>query len=614
MSGISFMLKAMHMKYLFLLGCSLAVVAPAWAADGDEEITVLATGLSQPVDSTGQAISVVDAEELASIQGPDITRVLERLPGVTLTRNGGLGSFTGVRIRGADAEQTLVLIDGARVADTSSPGSGFDFGTLLSGNVEKVELLRGSNSVIWGSDAIGGVVAVTTKDSEGVEASAEYGAYDSFTGAASGGVKTGGLTLSVNGGYARSDGFSALAADAEADGFEQWQAGGRAALEIGSGLSAFVDARYAQSEAGIDFSFANDYVQTTKQASGRAGVRYASEVLDLTAAYSLADTNRAYDSSSFGYAYDSRNQQAELRGKWKVAGPVAVLFGAGHVWDRYEGTFDSRQTARQANGYLLADYSTDSVNLAAGVRLDHHSRFGDAWTMGANGSVGIGGGWRLRASYGEGFKAPTLYQLFGFAGNLGLEPERSQSYEAGIEKGDRSSPLHFAATVFRRDSRNLIVYDANANGGWGGYLNESQTRASGFELEADVRPVETLQLRAAYSYVKATNRTTGRDLYRRPRHALSLSGDWTTPLGGLVIGADTRLVGPSMDDPFGDTNPANDVRLKGHVVLTLRASLPVTERLELFGRVENVGDADYQAVAGYNTPGRSAYAGLRARF
>lgn len=614
MNGISFMLKAMLMKYLFLLSCSLAVVAPAWAAEGDEEITVLATGLSQPVDSTGQAISVVDAEELASIQGPDITRVLERLPGVTLTRNGGLGSFTGVRIRGADAEQTLVLIDGARVADTSSPGSGFDFGTLLSGNVEKLELLRGSNSVIWGSDAIGGVIAVTTKATEGVEASAEYGAYDSFTGSASGGMKTGALSLSVSGGYARSDGFSALAADAEADGFEQWQAGGRAALDIGSGLSAFVDARYARSEAGIDFSFANDYVQTTKQASGRAGLRYASEVLDLTAAYSLADTNRAYDSSSFGYAYDSRNQQAELRGKWKLAGPVAVLFGAGHVWDRYEGTFDTRQTARQANGYLLADFTSGSANFAAGARLDHHSRFGDAWTMGANGSVGIGGGWRLRASYGEGFKAPTLYQLFGFAGNLTLEPERSQSYEAGIEKGDRSSPLHFAATVFRRDSRNLIVYDANANGGWGGYLNESSTRASGFELEADVRPVETLQLRAAYSYVKATNRTTGRDLYRRPRHALSLSGDWTTPLGGLVVGADTRLVGPSMDDLFGDTDPSNDVRLKGHVVLTLRASLPVTEQVELFGRVENVGDADYQAVAGYNTPGRSAYAGVRARF
>ncbi|MFM5932051.1 MAG: TonB-dependent receptor plug domain-containing protein [Novosphingobium sp.] len=612
------------MKYLFLLGCSFAVAAPAWANEdvvysvanriGDEEITVLASGLRQPVDSTGQAISVVAADELASIQGPDITRVLERLPGVTLTRNGGLGAFTGVRVRGASSEQTLVLVDGARVADVSSPGSGFDFGTLLSGNIAKVELLRGSNSVIWGSDAIGGVVAVTTKATEGLDASAEYGAYDSFTGAASGGIKAGALTLSVNGGYARSDGFSALAADAEADGFEQWQVGGRAAVDLGGGLNAFVDARYARSDTDIDFSFANDYVQTMKQASGRAGVTYASDAIDLAASYSLADTNRAYASPFFGYAYDGRNQTAELRGRWKAAGAFSVLFGAGHTWDRYEGTFDTRQTSRQASGHLLADYSTDTVTFAAGARLDHHSRFGDAWSMGANGSVKIGGEWRVRASYGEGFKAPTLYQLFGFAGNLALEPERSRSYEAGIEKGDRASRLHFAATVFRRDSRNLIDYDANANCGWGGYLNVSGARASGFELEADVRPVETLQLRAAYSYVKSVNRTTGRDLYRRPRHALSLSGDWTTPLHGLVIGADTRFVGPSMDDQFGDSDPTNDVRLQGHVVLTLRASLPVTEQFDLFGRIENVGNADYQTVAGYNTPGRSAYIGARARF
>ncbi|MFM5907767.1 MAG: TonB-dependent receptor plug domain-containing protein [Novosphingobium sp.] len=612
------------MKYLFLLGCSFVLAAPAWADEkdvysvanrlSDEEITVLATGLSQPVDSTGQAISVVPADELASIQGPDITRVLERLPGVTLTRNGGLGAFTGVRVRGAGSEQTMVLVDGARVADVSSPGSGFDFGTLLSGNIAKVELLRGSNSVVWGSDAIGGVLAITTKSTEGVEASAEYGAYDTFSGSASAGIKSGALTVSVNGGYARSDGFSALSADAEADGFEQWQAGGRAAVDLGGGLGAFVDARYARSEAGIDFSFANNYVQTMKQASGRGGLTYGSDALDLAASFSLADTNRAYASPSFGYAYDGRNQTAELRGKWKAAGAFSVLFGAGHTWDRYEGTFDARQTARQASGHLLADFSNENANLSAGLRLDHHSRFGDAWSVGANGSVKIGGGWRLRASYGEGFKAPTLYQLFGFAGNLGLEPERSRSYEAGIEKGDRSAPLHFAATVFRRDSRNLIDYDANANGGWGGYLNVSGARASGFELEADVRPVQTLQLRAAYSYVKSVNRVSGRDLYRRPRHALSLSGDWTTPLHGLVIGADTRLVGPSMDDLFGDSDPANDVRLNGHVVLTLRASLPVTEQFDLFGRIENAGNADYQTVAGYNTPGRSAYIGARARF
>lgn len=602
------------MKTQLVIAASLLAAAPARAeeaaaaADADTGITVLGTGLAQPVDQTGQAIAVIGAEEIASVQGPDITRVLQRLPGVTLTRNGGLGAFTGLRVRGADAEQTLVLIDGARVADVSSPGSGFDFGTLLPGNVEKVELLRGSNSIVWGSDAIGGVVAVTTRELDGVQASAEYGAYDTFTGTLAAGLRTGGLSLTANGGYARNDGFSQLAADAEPDGFEQWQGGVRARLELAPGLSAFADTRYVHSEVGLDFTFDNSYVQTTRQVSGRTGLAYAGEALDLTAAFSLADTRRAYDSASFGYLYNGQNQKAELNGRWRFVPGVALVFGAAHQFDRYDGTFDTRQSARQDSAHALLDYAAGPLSLSAGLRLDHHDRFGDAWTTGANGSLRLGGQWRLRASWGEGFKAPTLYQLYSFAGNAALQPERSRSYDAGIEHGTRADRLHFAATVFRRDSRNLIDYDPAANGGWGGYANISRTRATGFELEADVRPVENLQFHAAYSWTESRNRVTGRDLARRPRHALSLAGDWATPLAGLTLGADLRLVGDSFDDA------ASTVRLDGYAVADLRASFPLTPGIEVYGRVENVGDARYQTVAGYNTPGRSAYAGVRARF
>lgn len=622
MSDFRSCVEVFALKYLFFIGTSLFFAVPALAqdkgeaaADGqavDTEITVLGSGISEPVDQSGQSIAIVGIKEIEAIQGPDVARVLQRLPGVTITRNGGLGGFTGVRIRGADSEQTLVLVDGARVADVSSPGSGFDFGTLLSGNVEKVELLRGSNSVIWGSDAIGGVIAVTTRDLQGVAASAEYGTYNTFTGTVAGGIKAGGFALSINGGYARSDGFSQLASDAEKDGFKQWQAGGRASYDFGSGISAFVDARFARSTVGLDFSFANNYVQATKQVSGRSGLRYQSSALDLVAAYSLADTHRGYDSPSFGYEYNGRDQLAELNGRWKFAKSVALLFGASQEWDRYDGTFDARKSAKLSSGHTLFEYGSGGLNLAAGVRLNHHSRFGDAWTIGGNGSLEIGDGWRLRASYGEGFKAPTLYQLYSFSGNLALRPERSQSYEAGIEKGDRNGSSHFAATLFQRDSLDLIDYDPAANGGFGGYNNVSRARAKGFELEGDVRPIESLTLRAAYSYAESVNRVTGKKLARRPLHALTLSADWTLadkgPLAGLAIGGDVRLVGGSFD------NVANTVRLASYVIGTLRASVPLGEHFELFGRVENVGDVKYQTVAGYNTPGRSAYAGVRAKF
>ena len=600
------------MKTLEFLAAAAALIAPAAAANAEESpdttITVIATGLSQPLDRTGQSIAVIGADEIASVQGPDITRVLQRLPGVTITRNGGLGAFTGVRVRGADSEQTLVLVDGARVADVSSPGSGFDFGTLLSGNVEKVELLRGSNGVVWGSDAIGGVVAVTTRQIEGVQASAEYGAYHTFTSSAAAGFKTGGLALTLNGGYARSDGFSQLAADPEADGLTQWQGGARASLELAPGLTAFADARYARSMVGLDFTFANDYVQTTRQISGRTGLAYTGPALDLTAAWSIADLSRAYDSPGFGYGYNGQDQTFDLKGRWRFAGNLALVFGAAHQQDSYDGTFDAPQKANQTSAHALVDYTAGPLSLAAGLRLDHHDRFGDAWTTGANASLALGRGWRLRASWGEGFKAPTLYQLYSSSGNAALNPERSRSYDAGIELGSRASALHFAATAFRRDARNLIDYDAAANSGFGGYFNRSAARATGFELEAGARPAQTLELRAVYSYVESINRAGHRDLARRPRHALTTSADWTTPLAGLALGADLRLVGDSFDDT------ANSVRLDGYALADLRASIPVGHKLEITARIENVTDQKYQTVAGYNTPGRAGYVGARLQF
>jgi vitamin B12 transporter len=604
------MLGGFMRKILFYF-CFLSVSASTAAQASDDAITVTATGFDQPVDQSGQAISVVDQGELQSLQGPDLTRALQRLPGISISRNGGLGAFTAVRVRGAESEQTLVLVDGVPMADVSSPSGGFDFGTLMAGNVEKIELLRGSNSVVWGSDAIGGVIAVTTRQLQGVEASAEYGAYQTFSGAAAAGFQTGGLGLTLDGGYVDSQGFSQLASDSENDGFRQWQAGGRATYDFGSGLSAFVDARYADSKVGLDYSFADDYVQTTSQISTRAGLKYAGQALQLTGYYALSDTRRDYDSPTFGgYFYTGIDQRVALDGRWTVLPQVALLFGGGHEWSRFDGTFNAREADDQSNGHALLDVTLGGLDVAGGVRLDHHSRFGDAWTLGGNASLALGHGWRLRASYGEGFKAPTLYQLFDpYSGNAALRPERSRSFDAGIEHGTRNGALHFAATVFRRDSRDLIDYDYSANGGFGGYLNVGRTRATGVELEGDARPTASLALRAAYTYVKSVDRDTGETLLRRPRNVLSLSADWTTPLHDLALGGDIYLASGSRDL---DASLA-PVVLDGYALATVRASLPIGPHLELFGRIENLSDARYQVVSGYNTPGRAGYIGVRAR-
>lgn len=614
------------MKYLFLLGCSFIATAPAQAQaqvhDGDgvyyvpqtpeTGITVVASGQRAKVDETGQSVSVAGAVEIASVQGPDLTRILTRLPGVSYSRNGGLGAQTGLNVRGGNADQLLVLVDGVRIADYASPGGGYDLGNLLSGNLAKLELLRGSNSVVWGSQAIGGVLAVTIEEVNGARASAEYGAYDTVTASASAGIARDSHAVSLSGGYARTDGFSAQSGGTEADGYRQWNLSGKARLGLVEGLSLRAVGRFADSHLGIDLTGPNspDF-QDTREASGRVGLDYDSDGFDFSGGFAYANVRRDYDTGWGPSSFTGRSWRADLKGRAELASELRLDFGADSDWTRSTSSFDPAAEARLSSGYALLTWRREGLGeqsfaLSGGIRVDDHSRFGTHLTFGANGSFALGNDWRLRAAIGEGFKAPTLYQLYGsFVGNIALEPETSRSYEAGIEKGDRNGTLHLALTAFRRDSRNLIDLDSSFT-----YANIAKARAQGFELELGTRITGNFRAQVAYTYLETRDLTNARDLARRPRHALSLSADWTTPMVGLVLGADLRMQGDSVEYDFlGTPTP-----LDGFALVTLRASMPLGEHFEFYGRVENVGNVRYQTAAGFNTPGRSAYAGVRARF
>ncbi|WP_338467990.1 TonB-dependent receptor [Novosphingobium sp. ZN18A2] len=607
--------------------------ASAWAQTGDDAITVLGTGSAMPLDLTGQPVTVIDRQEIDSIQGGDLTRVLERAPGVTFARNGGPGAQTALFVRGAASQQLLVLLDGVRMTDPSAPSGGTDLGNFDAMSIGKVELLRGSNSVIWGSDALGGVLALTSREANGLQASAEGGSYGTFDGQASAGIARDAYAVNLTGGYSTTDGVSAAATGTEPDGFDQWRIGGNARIDIATGLSFVATGRYAQGKLQIDgfppptYTFADtpEY-QKTKQASGRAGLRYRSKALDLDAGFAMYDTRRAYFDPSqpapytFEYGYAGRSERIDLTGRWRLPHSLALDFGADSEWSRYSGTYDARQSANLTSGHAMIGYYGSRATLAAGLRVDDHSRFGSEVTFGANGTFVVTDGLRLRASYGQGFKAPTLYQLYSNYGNAALRPERSDSYDAGLEWSAHDGTARVSLSAFRRDTRGLIDYVSCwgvtsgicTNRPYGTYDNVGRARAQGIEADVELRPSDRLTVRAAYTYVEATDRTPGaftqgNDLSRRPRNALTLSADWTTPLEGLKLGGDVRMVSDSFDDA------ANTVRLDGYALATLRASVPVGEHLELFGRIENLFDVNYQAVAGYGTYGRAAFAGVRVR-
>jgi vitamin B12 transporter len=597
-------------------------------AIADRAVTILVDGVRQPVGGSGEAVSVFDRDDLDRTQGADLARALERAPGVSFNRNGAVGAFTGIHVRGAESEQLLVLIDGVRASDPAAPGGGFDLGTLLMGNLAKVELQRSSNSTIWGSDAIGGVLAVTTGQASGLSGALEAGSYGTAYGTLGAEVTAGPLELALEGSHFASDGFSAAASGTEPDGFRQTELAGRATIDLPGGWSAFARARYAKGRTEIDGFPAPAYTladtaefQDTRQLSGVAGVHYASDALEITADYSAAQTRRANFDPAFGaapgYTTDGLSQRAEVRGRWSFARSLALDFGGEREWTRFASLFDPRRETAITGGYAQFDYDRGPLHLAAGVRRDEHRDFGGQWSFGADGALDLSEHWRITASYGEGFKAPTLFQLASDFGNAALRPETSRSYDAGIAFSDHG--LRAKLTVFRRDTRDLIGFVSCfgtstgicLNRPSGTYDNIGRARAQGIELEARAAVGRDVALSGAYAYLVAEDRTPGspargNDLARRPNHLLTASADWTP--GPFRLGADLRVVSRSFDDA------PNAVRLGAYTVATLRAEWDMSDAVTLYGRVENLGDDRYQTAAGYGAAGRSAYLGARARF
>lgn len=610
------------------LGLALVVLAnPVLAQDDAATITVLAIGSALPIVASGQPVSVLDAQDLAQVQGADLTRALERVPGLGWTRNGGPGGYTAVYLRGAGAEQVLVLYDGVRVEDVSAPSGGVDFSLYGPGEVERIEVLRGASSVPWGSAAIGGVIALTSRALHGAEAQLEVGSKGTRTADVAIGLSGDGGHITLTGGRARTAGVSAAAAGVERDGMRRWRAGARGRLALAPGLALVGSARTAGLRSAIDGFAPPNYqfgdtaeVQRTRQQAGYGGLDYARGSLALASGLALAHNRRTYADPALGpglqSAFAGRSLRWNLVGSLRLPHSLHLGFGADSEWTRYASTFDPRAAARLASSHALLGWSGEAGSLALGIRRDEHDRFGGAWSTGASGTVRLVEGLRLTGAWGEEFKAPTLFQLLSDYGNTALQSETGRSTDLGLAYGGGN--VRASATLYQRRSRNLIAFVSCTSLGrcadrpFGLYANVAAARAQGVELEVRMQPLVGLSLQAAYSFGEARNRTAGsqfgNSLPRRPRHLATLGADWSPGTGWPSLGADLRWVSASFDDA------ANLQRLGGHVLLAVRSSMALGKGVELFGRIENLGRARYETAAGYGTWGRAAFVGARARY
>jgi vitamin B12 transporter len=630
----------------FIIMAGLLPVAPAFAQDApaaaddrqSDDIIVVATGVEQAADTSGQAVTVIDRATIEQRQTVAVADLLATTPGVTMSRNGGIGTVTGISIRGAETTQTLTIIDGVRVNDPSSPGGAFDFGTLLAGSVDRIEVLRGPNSVPWGSEAIGGVVNITTaQPTEGLQGrgNIEYGSFNTVVANAgisgSSGIFSGALT----GGYMRSDGISAAANGTEPDGFRQYGATGKLGVEFAPGFGLDLRGYYAQSRTDLDGFPPPDYVladdpeySTSQEIYGYAGLH--ANLLDdrfkNRVAFTLTDINRdnfdPTDGTAPTFIGRGRSYRYEYQGDFKVIDQIRLVAGAEHEDSTYyDGTTFASNGTTSFYGEAIVN-PIRQLTLTGGIRHDDNDMFGGHTTLGADAALALDTGTTLRASYGEGFMAPTLYQLFGDYGTRSLQPATSRNYDLGVEQSFLDRRATVGVTYFHRDTKNQIdfiecptgVSDPNSicfNRPYGTYANIDVTRAQGVEFELTLRPIDALTVTGNFSYIDARNLSPGvdygNDLALRPQTTTSVSVDYRLPFG-LSLGATVRQVGASYDDV------ANLIRIQGYVVTDIRAEMPVAKNFSVYCRIENLFNEQYQTITGYGTYGRAAYGGVRVKF
>lgn len=590
--------------------------------DSEQEqavIVVTGTGAAQRVEESGLAITLFDSDAITRMQPATVAELIARAPGVTISHTGPIGGFAAVRVRGAEGEQTLALIDGVRINDPASPGGGFDFGNLLIGNIEQVEILRGPNSVPWGSQAIGGVVnIVTRRPSDRIAANlrAEYGGHDRKTLVGNVGDSIGAISFSLGGGWFRDDGISAAASGSERDGYRQYAANGRVEIDLSNAMRLDLRGYHADSRAELDgfpapFYSLTDTAEfsTTGQSAGYVGLHAATGRLANRFSLTLNDINRANFASPSAPAADfiarGRSERIEYQGDWRPGSAIRAIFGAEHERSRFtDGFLRAKTKYSGAYAQAVADIGT-ALTLTAGARIDDHEDYGSNTTLSANAVLRPARGTLIRAAYGEGFKAPTLFQLFSFFGDSGLQPEQAKSYELGIEQSAIGDRLRFGATAYMRRTRNMIDFDLLLYR----YGNILSSKAGGAEAFIEMRPDDRLTIGANYSYTDSKGRQDDGGAYTRririPAHSLNLIADWT-PIDRLKLGADLRLASDSLDG-FGGS-----VRMDGYALFNLRAAYRLSEGVELSGRVENAGNAQYQTVAGYGSYGRAAFIGIRA--
>ena len=610
-------------------------------------MVVTATRTETPEDEVGSAITVITAKDISDKNINNVADALRTVPGLDVVRSGSVGQQTSVFLRGANSNHTLVLVDGVEMNDPSSPTGAFDFAFLQTDNIERIEVLRGAASAAYGSDAMGGVINVITKKGEGklkLTGVAEGGSYGTWKtgGNISGGTER--VNYSFDASRLETDGFSSAdknMGNVLPNGYRNTNLSGRTGFKVNESLDLGITLRYVEGKAFLDNGGGkgaddpNSYGTFNELFTRGFGHLKLLDGLweqTLGVAYSRTDRNNV---NAVDYLHTSSSAASNLGEKVKldyqnifhVHKSNTVMVGVEEEADSLssfassnypdpipENSYSSSASIPLKTMNTMGYYLQDQIKLfdrsftTLGVRYDDNNRFGGHETWRANELYTIKEtSTRLKGSYGTGFKAPSLNQLYDTiyaTGNPNLKPETSQSWDVGFEQDIYRKTSTLGVNYFENAFNNLI----QAN--YPPYVNQNVSRAKvkGVETFAEVRPLTDLTLRGTYTYQQTQNLDTGTQLLRRPRNKASFDTDYRF-LEKAHVHVNVLMVGQKFDYLENGQGP-----LSGYVTLNLAGSYDVHKNVQLFARIDNVLNKQYEEVYGYGTSGVAGYGGVKLAY
>jgi vitamin B12 transporter len=580
----------------------------------NEEIVVTANREPAPMETVGSSVTVISHEEIERRQSPSVVDLLRSVPGVEINQTGGPGGIANVFIRGADPTQTLVLVDGVPVDDTT--GGGFDFSAIRSDNIDRIEILRGPQSTLYGSDAMGGVISIITQHgSTGFHAFVDTrdGSRDGrqLTAGIDGGAA--GFDYSVSVGTQHTDGQTAPD-DTKGNPFSSTNASARLGFALPTSGRIDLTLRNVDAITNLDtFVFgigpveAPDFVQHR-----RLSVASLQLVQPLASFWDLRLTAGIDDESTRGtdipqnlddnYEFRSRHTTVGAESDFKLWPHDTLIVGAAQERRNGDNAGSFSEAIDIGSFYVQDNWSLDDrLFLTGGARNDHYSQFGDKTTYRVTASYRWPDAWRLFGSLGTGFRGPTFDELFfPDAGNPHLRPETSEGADLGIEREFFGGALATGVTLFENRFRNLIDFDFTSFT----YANTARADAQGIETTIRLRPRTDLQIQGTYTYTSTKDPATGLPLARRPRDRYSLVALYD-PVPKLHASVALVAVDHRID--------SDGTNMDSYQRIDLSCEYRLRSWLSPYFVVQNALDEKYQEIPGYPSPRVWAFVGVRLR-